>query len=271
MQGCRRHETRIGWLIGIFCLVAFSSAVHADESAWSSIHRDLFSNRAISQDDDVLLLEAPEKADDAAVVPIRVRIPPEYQGVLRTLTLIIDNNPSPVAATFHFGPAAGFSGERMIATRVRMNAQSAVRAILETEDGTLHMATRLVNAAGGCSAASPKDQDGVTEMGDMRIKILPPAAGSTWLTEGQVMLRHPNYTGMQMDPATGTFLPARFVNELTVTSGGEMVFKMEGGIAISANPHLRFTLQYATGQVITATAVDTDGASFVGVYPAEGF
>ncbi len=268
--GCR-HETRIGWLIWLFCLVAFSSAVRADESAWSRIHRDLFSNRAISQDDGVLLLEAPEKPDDAAVVPIRVRISPDYQGALRTLTLVIDHNLSPVAATFHFGPAAGFSGERMIATRVRINAESAVRAILETEDGKLHMATRLVNAVGGCSAASPKNQDGMTEMGDMRITILPPPTGSTWLNEGQVMLHHPNFTGMQMNPATGTFVPARFISELIVESGGQTVFTMTGGIAISANPDLRFTLQYATGQAVTATAVDTGGASFVAAYPTESF
>ncbi len=271
MHGGRRHETRTGWLIGLLCLAVFSSAARADDGVWTSIHRDLFSKRVISQDDGFIHLDAPEKADDGAVVPIRVRIPPEYQGALRTLTLIIDNNPSPVAATFHFGPAAGFTGERMIATRVRMNAVSPVRAIVETEDGTLHMATRIVNAAGGCSASVPKDQDGATEMGDVRIKVLPPAAGSTWLTEGQVMLRHPNYTGMQMDSATGTFVPARFISKLTVESGGQMVFTMEGGISISANPHLRFTLQYATGQVVTATAVDTEGASFVGAYPAESF
>ena len=37
-------------------------------------------------------------------------------------------------------------------TRVRIDSFSHVRAVLETEDGTLHMATKFVAAAGGCGA-----------------------------------------------------------------------------------------------------------------------
>jgi sulfur-oxidizing protein SoxY len=42
---------------------------------------------------------------------------------LKTLTLVIDNNPVPVAATFTFGDNAGVS---VISTRVRVNSYNDV-------------------------------------------------------------------------------------------------------------------------------------------------
>ena len=62
-------------------------------------------------------------------------------------------------AKFSFGPAEGAGGERSISTRVRIDNFSHVRAILETADGSLHMATKFVQAAGGCGAMNAKDPD----------------------------------------------------------------------------------------------------------------
>ena len=56
--------------------------------------------------------------------------------------------------------------------------------------------------------------------------------------EAQVMIRHPNFTGMQMDQLTREYTPAKFVQEMDVKRSGELIFKMEGGISISENPQL---------------------------------
>ena len=63
----------------------------------------------------------PTRAEDAAILPVtmRVTLPSSDLRHLKTLTLVIDNNPVPVAATFTFGDSAGVS---VISTRVRVNS-----------------------------------------------------------------------------------------------------------------------------------------------------
>ena len=171
-----------------------------------------------------------------------MRIPASVAANVKSLTLVIDKNPAPVAATFTFGKAAG-DGERMLSTRVRIDMYSNVRAVIETGDGKLHMTTKFVKASGGCSAPAGKDMDeALANLGKMQIKTFAAAADRTPDTrEAQVMIRHPNYTGMQMDQLTREFTPAKFVQELEVKRGGELVFRMDSGISISENPNFRFT------------------------------
>ena len=123
----------------------------ATDDVWPDIQRDVFDGRPITEDATVTL-EAPYRAEDAATVPLTMRIPASA-GEVKSLTLVIDKNPAPVAATFTFGAAAG-KGERMLSTRVRIDMYSNVRAVVETADGKLHMATKFVKASGGCSAAA---------------------------------------------------------------------------------------------------------------------
>ena len=59
------------------------------------------------------------------------------------------------------------------------------------------------------------------------------------------MVRHPNYSGMQMNQLTGLYIPAKFVEHMEVRKGDELVFDMEGGISLSENPNIHFT--YAVG------------------------
>ena len=52
----------------------------------------------------VLDLDAPMRADNPALVPIRITQPPGAPAITR-LALVIDENPAPVAAEFTLGPA----------------------------------------------------------------------------------------------------------------------------------------------------------------------
>ena len=176
----------------------------------------------------MVVLDAPQVADDAALVPITVRVPPSVRQNLKSLTLFIDKNPDPKVATLHFGPAAGNDGERSFSTRVRVDSFSHVRAVLETEDGVLHMATRFVAAAGGCGAMQALDSDSETvDLGKTIVKVFPPAIEASPIWSGQVMIKHPNSNGMQLDIHTANIIPARYVSKVIVTRGGELVFDMD--------------------------------------------
>ena len=166
-------------------------------------------------------------------------------------------------AKISFGPAAGLGGERSISTRVRIDNFSPVRAILETADGKLHMAAKFVAAAGGCAAMQAKDPDTENvDLGKMIVKVSPPALSTAPLFDGLVMIKHPNANGMQLDINTGKYIPARFVKEMTVKRGEDLVFKMDSTFSISTNPHFRFTFGRGKENEIDVGIVDTAGTVF---------
>jgi len=240
----------------------------ADDDLWPGIRKDLFEARTIVEDDGTLALEAPYRADDAALVPITVRIPAAVAPSVRSLILIVEKNPMPMVAKFTYGSAAG-GGERMISTRVRIDMYSNVRAVIETDDGKLHMATKFVKAAGGCSAPALKDADeALAQLGKIRLKGIP--AQSSASREAQVMIRHPNYSGMQMNQLTGLYIPAKYVSEMEIKRGGELVFRMEGGISLSEDPNIRFTYAGAANEPLDVRATDTDGKEFTARYEPAG-
>jgi len=235
-------------------------AAAADEDVWPALKKDLFGDRAVVEDTTAVTLDAPYRAEDAALVPLTVRIPAATAGSVKKLMLVIDKNPAPLVADFTFGPAAG-TGERMLETRVRIDMYSNVRAIVETTDGKLLMATKFVKAAGGCSAPALKDADAaLVEAGKMQIKFL--QASAEGLREGQIKIRHPQYSGLQLNQATGYYIPAKFLRVIDVARGGERIFRMEGGISLSEDPNIRFTYAAGGDESIQVTAEDTDGRVF---------
>ncbi|MFA5900254.1 MAG: quinoprotein dehydrogenase-associated SoxYZ-like carrier [Hyphomicrobium sp.] len=263
MQTGRTWKSVLGLALAALVAAGASAPVSAGDDIWQDIRRDVFDNRQVSEDG-LVTLDAPYRAEDAAVVPLTMHIPASA-GAVKSLTLIIDKNPSPVAATFEFGEAAG-KGDRMLSTRVRIDSYSNVRAIAETADGTLHMATKFVKASGGCSAAAAKDADEtLANLGKMQVRTFDSADAKDHtpnMREAQVMIRHPNATGMQMDQVTRQFTPMRIVSEMDVRRDGARIFKMEGGISISENPNFRFTYVPGSDNLIEVTAKDTEGKVF---------
>jgi sulfur-oxidizing protein SoxY len=171
----------------------------APSPMWDKVRTGLFQGRAIATEaNDVIALEAPARADDAAVVPIAIRArhlqTPER--FIQTVYLVIDNNPSPISATFHF---TLLSGRADIETRVRIEQYTTVRVIAETNDGRLFMASRYVKASGGCSAPPGKDpQAALASLGRMKLRVQDDALASQPLW-AQLMVNHPNSSGLVMD------------------------------------------------------------------------
>jgi sulfur-oxidizing protein SoxY len=244
-------------------LILAAPAAKAGEDVWPTLKEQAFGDRTIAVGDGMVVLEIPGTAEDAAIVPLTVRVPPHVRQDLKSLSLFIDNNPDPRVATLTFGPAQGNGGERSFSTRVRIDNFSHVRAVLETADGTLHMASKFVAAAGGCGAMQAKDPD--TEMaglGRMIVKTFPPALDSNPIWSAQVMIKHPNSNGMQLDINTADIIPARYVKDVTVKRDGELVFKMTSTFSISTNPNFRFTFGRGTDNNLDVVITDTDNVRF---------
>ncbi len=237
---------------------------------WQGLKAEIFGNKPIQENTGLVMLTAPKRAQDAGLVPIDIEINPNASsGQVTAVTLIIDENPSPLAAKFTIGKD---SGVRHISTRVRVNDYSFLRVIAETEDGDLHMMQSYVKASGGCSAPAVKSPDEAKiTMGVMKLRQFPPPAGalSSSPREMQLMIRHPNNSGFQMDVITRNFIPPHFVRDVMITQGGAPILKMEGGISISEDPNFRFDYLVKGKGDIEVEAVDTEGLKFHDKWPLE--
>jgi len=242
------------------------TATRADDDPWPSIQKELYGSRSIKENDGVVILDAPERAEDAAVVPMTIRVPPAVKGQLKSMALIIDKNPAPVVANIAFGPASGDGGkERSMSVRVRVDMYTNVHAVVETADGELHMTKAFVKASGGCSAPAPKDADADNaNIGKMVVRSFDPEPATAALREGQFMIKHPNNNGMQMDQLTGGYIPARFIKNITVKRGNDLVFKAETGFSIATNPNFRFTYANTGDHALEVEAIDTNETKFTG-------
>lgn len=90
----------------------------------------------------ILTIDALMCAKDPAFVPISIKSNRPRQAHHR----IIENKPDPYAAKQTFSPKL----ENLdIATGVREDRYTAIRAIAEVNDGSLHMVSTFVKASGG--------------------------------------------------------------------------------------------------------------------------
>ena len=211
----------------------------ADEVWLKNIRQAYFGDRPITESEDIISLEAPKRAEDPAMVPISIKagFPQSDERYIKNITLLIDKNPVPLAGKFTFTRR---SGRADLALRIRVNEYTPVRAIAETNDGQLYMSSRFVKASGGCSAPVGSDlEKAMARLGQMKFKTHDvQTRGEPVLA--QLLVSHPNLTGLQMDQITRLYRPAHFVKEVSVTFDGEPVMHAETDISISENPSFRF-------------------------------
>jgi len=85
-----------------FAQSAPAGADQPSEETWNSIKGDIFKDRPILDGAGLVILDAPRRAEDSALVPIGMRInfADNDTRTLQSLTLVIDENPAPLAGTF---------------------------------------------------------------------------------------------------------------------------------------------------------------------------
>jgi sulfur-oxidizing protein SoxY len=240
----------------------------AQQDSWPSLARQIFADRTIRDGSTIIGIDAPYRAEDAALVPVGLHtlLGADDPRRVVAITLVIDENPSPLAAVFTPGPA---SGMRSISTRVRVDSYTNLTAVAELSDGQLYIAQKFIKAAGGCSAPAAKHDADPTAMGEMRFRQFPPQAGAdASRSEAQLMIRHPNYSGMQMDQVTRLYIPAHFVKSVKISQGQDLLLSVESGISIAENPVFRFDYRSNGAAIFSAEIEDSDGRSFHQEWPA---
>ena len=265
MQGHRFRLLCIASLLSVMLGARVTPAATPEAyDPWPGLVQDIFNNRPMNDGAEVITIEMPYRAEDAAIVPVTLRTklsPGDGRRVL-TITLVIDQNPAPMAAKFELGPDANVTE---ISTRVRVNNYTDVHAVAELSDGKLYVTKTYVKASGGCSAPAAKNADEAkSRLGQMRYRQFVrsgqgPASGAR---EAQIMIGHPSNSGLQRDQVTLLYIPAFFINELRLWQDESLVLAMEGGISISEDPNIRFTYVSNGAKRFRAEAKDTKGHIF---------
>jgi sulfur-oxidizing protein SoxY len=238
-MGTHRRLLRLGILTGLTML----SGPGLCRSAWDDIRADLFGTRLIEAGQGVVSLKAPYRALDQRFVPISIEAAVTDGRQIDAVTIIVDDNPSPVAAVFHF---TDHRERAALGVNIRLDEESAVRVIIEASDHRLYMTATFIKASGlGVSAAPPvSDQQATAQViGQMHLTDLTNdeiVAATQLRRRAQLDIKHPQNTGLQMNQVTMMFIPLRFISRIEVRQADQRVWTMDGGMTLSENPGIVF-------------------------------
>lgn len=228
-----------------------------DEEAWNNkLEKQYFSGKTITESNDIIEIDAPYRAEDPALVPIKIvsKIKQTSESYIKKITVFVDKNPYPFVGEFEFTPE---SGKADLAMRVRVNTYSFIRAVAEMNDGKIYMSKKFVKASGGCSAPIGADLDAAMKrLGKMKFKV-DDDVKSGEPTLAQLLISHPNITGMQMDQVTRFIKKSHFIQSLKITFNDKPVLTAKTDIAISADPNFRFYFVPEKAGVLKAEFTDT--------------
>jgi sulfur-oxidizing protein SoxY len=255
-------------LASLALLSAAASPGVASES-WPGIKAEAFKDRTIGDGRGIVTLNAPYRPDDVRSVPLEAEVAFKDGRTIRSITFIVDENPSPVAAVFRMGPGRTHA---RITTNIRLNQQSDVRVVAEASDGALYMSERLVKFAGGqasCSAPPMGDPAEIAaNMGKMDFAAVgEKPSGSHQVARARYALNHPNHTGMVLDQITLLYVPLLMVEHIEARQGDELVLDMTGSITLAQNPSIEFDYETNGAAEMTMTARDTSGAQWERKFP----
>lgn len=255
-------------LIGAVTLILSAAAAEAG-STWDGLKAEVFGDRVIHDGRGVIDFKAPDRPLDQRSVPVSVNAKFDDGRTVKTVYFIVDENPSPIAATFQMG---GARSEVSLAARFRFNSETDTRAVVEASDGTLYMVERHTKFAGGqASCSAPPQGDPEEIIANMGRMSLDHAGATRAISELRPKMRltlsHPNHTGMVLDQITLLYVPLKMVTSIEVRQGKDLVFAMTGSITLSQDPTIDFDYRVNGAATMAVTARDSDGGEWTKAFP----
>jgi sulfur-oxidizing protein SoxY len=237
---------------------------HASENAaaakrWQDLSKAIFGGRPAVERAGWVSIDAPLRAMDAALVPVTLTLAPDKP--IKGLYVVIDENPSPVAAHIGFGPAAL---DHKVTLRVRVDQYTNIHVVAETPDGRLIATERFIKAAGGCSA--PGSETPVAALqgaGRMKLRLRDAAGGA----QAELLIKHPNFNGMQMDQITRNYTPARYINTIDIAYNGLSVMHLDTDISLASDPAIGFGFKSDGEGTLSVDVTDTSHAKWHQDFP----
>lgn len=255
---------RLRWSALAISLIAASmvSPAWATDTRWSELKKAYFGDATIVSGESIVSLDAPNRAHDAATVPISVNAV-DSGRTIKELYLFVDQNPLPLAGIFRFTEEAGYWNS--LETRIRINEYTNVRAVAVLANGELHMSERFVKASGGCSAPALSDMDAaLARAGKMKLLLSEINSNEAYpSSEAVIKISHPNNSGMQFDQVSRNYIPAFYVNTINAQLDGVDVFSVETNFSMSENPVVRVSFRTdVQASKLDVVAIDSKGNTY---------
>ncbi|NLR70141.1 quinoprotein dehydrogenase-associated SoxYZ-like carrier [Novosphingobium sp. ERN07] len=241
----------VGW--GLHALASYAE-VPADplgSPMWDHHAVGLFGKAPVSFDVRVNV-RIPEIAENQRVFPVTVDARALKDA--KRIVLLADLNPIPIAVDYTLHGAAPF-----LATRIKLDQRTPVRAAVQTSDGAWHVGGTWVDAAGGGCSAPPVSRvkgDWADHLGEVR--------GAAWpdIENDKVRLRmtfrHPMDTGLVEN------VPPYNIERLTVRdTAGKVLGEMDVFGSVAEDPAFTVVVD-DHGGALTFVARDTAGLEFTG-------
>ena len=236
------------------------AAAQETDTAWNALKASYFHDKQL-EPAPFIRLSAPTRAASGDQVPFAFSIdhPMTADRFIRKVTLLVDANPVPVSAVFHFTP---HHGKAEIATRIRFDTDSPVHVVAEASDGRTYVNSVMVKASGGCGGPAPNnDAAALADAGKMKMALDGPFKAGD-INKARLLIRHPMYTGLQRDLATNGFRPAFFISKIDVAFNGKPVLTADTAIGISENPSIGFSFYADKPGALQVVLHDNKGATF---------
>ncbi len=237
-----------------------SALAQANEALWPVLKESFFAGKTIEKAD-FIKLEGPARAESGAQVPITLTVDKSLDAAdaIKKVYIIVDANPIPLAAIYHFTP---LNGKAQISTRIRMETDSYIHAIGETADGKLYMTALPIRAAGGCGGPVDGDETAIrAASGKIKVSVEQPVKFGE-ANPATLMIKHPMFTGLQRDLVSGGYRPAFYMQKLDLSYNGQPIMHVDFGVGTSEDPYLRFFYRPEAPGSIDVKAVDSEGKEF---------
>lgn len=228
---------------------------------WAAIKQQVFADRPIAENGQIISIDAAARAFDSARVPVTLRalLDQNKEHYIQKLYLIVDKNPVPIAGTFTFEPNDGW---QTIDTELRINEYTDMRVVAEMNNGDLHMDSRFIKAVGGCSAPpSSYDRSDQSQFGVFEASItnlLDPKVPAL----ARIRIVHPNASGMQFDQFSRTYIPAHYIHTMSAEFNGNPLFHLETNFSLSQDPVLGFNFEPKENGELKLSAIDSKQQTF---------
>ncbi len=256
------------FLLAALALAGWSAPSMASDS-WPSIRDELYGARVIHDGNANVVLTAPDRPENQMEVPVAVDAVFKDGRTVKSVTILVDENPTPVAAAFRFTQPRQQVG---LAAKFRFDAVTGVRAIVEASDGELYMAERHVRFTGGQSACSAppngSDEEIAARMGNTQLAVAGPKPNASNAPQRvKLDISHPNHTGMVKDQISLLYIPLRLLDHVAIKQSGKTVVEIDGSMSLSQDPSFEFDYLTDGSDELNISATDTSGGAWSHTLP----
>lgn len=103
-------------------------------------------------------------------------------------------------------------------------------------------------------------EQAMARLGQMRLRHTPFRLDQP--NEVQLLISHPNYSGLQIDQLSRNWIPPHYVQTIEVRYNGAPVMTVDGDISISENPSIHFWFVPGAPGALQIEARDNEGGAF---------